>query len=127
MKREHFDQLVGRAVEELPAQFRKTLESVAFVIEDDPSDELLEELGLDPETETLLGYYDGVPISEQGDAFADADPEPVTDTIYIYRLPLLDICETEETLIEEIQKTIIHEVAHHFGFGEEDVDRLGFA
>ena len=71
MKRARFRDLARRAVDRLPAQFRNHLATVEFVIEDDPSPELLESLGMDPDEDTLLGFYDGVPrtLEEIGDEF----------------------------------------------------------
>jgi predicted Zn-dependent protease with MMP-like domain len=126
VRREHFDKLVRNAAESLPAAFKPFLENVEFVVEDRPSDELLASLGFDPREDTLLGFYDGVPLTERSD-ISFCDVEPVTDTIYIFRVPLCEMCGDDEQLVDEIQNTIIHEVAHHFGFDEDEIDELGFA
>ena len=126
MNRAKFEKVVKRAVDQLPAQFKPYLESVQFVVEDWPSDDLLESLGFDPDVDTLLGFYDGVPITDRSDGDFTT-PGFVADTIYVFREPLLEMCETEEDLIEEIQNPVIHEVAHHFGFDEDEIDRHGFA
>ena len=87
--------------------------------------ELLDQLGFDPDDDTLLGFYEGVPITERSDLAEFGGP--IADTIYIYQEPLEKMCATRAELEEEIRRTIVHEVAHHFGFDEDEIDRLGFA
>jgi predicted Zn-dependent protease with MMP-like domain len=123
MKRATFLTLARRAFERLPKQFRDHLEHVEFVVEDWPSRELLESLDLDPEEDTLLGFYDGVPVGER--SVTDA-PAPVTDTIYLYQGALEEACETEAELVEEIRVTLLHEIGHHFGLEDDEIEKLGY-
>ena len=123
MKRATFVTLARRAFERLPKQFRDHLEHVEFVVEDWPSRELLESLELDPEEDTLLGFYDGVPVGER--SVTDA-PAPVTDTIYLYQGALEEACETEAELVEEIRVTLLHEIGHHFGLEDDEIEKLGY-
>src|SRR5262245_52925939 len=99
MKRATFQTLARRAFDRLPKQFRDHLENVEFVIEDWPSEELLRSLDLDPEEDTLLGFYDGVPVGERSNT--NDLPEPVTDTIYLFQGALEEACESEAELVEE--------------------------
>jgi predicted Zn-dependent protease with MMP-like domain len=123
MKRATFTALARRAFERLPKQFRDHLEHVEFVIEDWPSAELLESLELDPEDDTLLGFYDGVPVGERSSMDG---PEPVTDTIYLFQGALEEACESEAELVEEIRVTLLHEIGHHFGLDDDEIEKLGY-
>jgi predicted Zn-dependent protease with MMP-like domain len=124
MKRATFQTLARRALDRLPKQFRAHLETVEFVIEDWPSEELLRSLDLDPEQDTLLGFYDGVPVGER--SHVNDLPEPVTDTIYLFQGALEEACETEAELVEEIRVTLLHEIGHHFGLEEDEIEKLGY-
>jgi predicted Zn-dependent protease with MMP-like domain len=124
MKRATFQTLARRAFDRLPKQFREHLEHVEFVIEDWPSRELLESLDLDPEKDTLLGFYDGVPVGERSSS--SGFPEPVTDTIYLFQGALEEACETETELVEEIRVTLLHEIGHHFGLDDHEIEKLGY-
>jgi predicted Zn-dependent protease with MMP-like domain len=124
MKRATFTALARRAFERLPKQFREHLDTVEFVIEDWPSPELLESLELDPEEDTLLGFYDGVPIGERSST-SDL-PEPVMDTIYLFQGPLEEACATDAELVNEIRVTLLHEIGHHFGMEDDAIEKLGY-
>ena len=71
----------------------------------------------------LLGLYDGVALTERDATCCPSCP----DRIFIYRGPLLDMCETEEELVEEVRITVVHEVAHHFGIDDDRLHDLGYA
>jgi predicted Zn-dependent protease with MMP-like domain len=117
LSRAEFERAVARALDGLPPHLAAYLENVAVVVEDEPTDEELRAVGLDPETETLFGLYQGVSLPERGAHYSLALP----DRIVIYRLPLLDQCETREELIREIRDTVIHEIGHYFGLDEADL------
>lgn len=115
--RAEFDWAVARALDSLPSEIAARLDNVAVVVEDEPTEEELREAGLDPETETLFGLYQGVSLPERGATYGLTLP----DRIVIYRRPLLAECETREELIREIRATVVHEVGHYFGLQEEDL------
>lgn len=117
MSRAEFERVVAGALDHLPVEIADLLENVAVVVEDEPSDDDLRDVGLDPETDTLFGLYQGVALPDRGGAYGDALP----DRIVIYRLPLLDACEHRAELVREIQDTVVHEVGHYFGLDEEDL------
>jgi predicted Zn-dependent protease with MMP-like domain len=117
MSREEFEKVVARSLDAIPAELGRRLENVALMVEDEPTGEDLEDLGLDPETETLFGQYIGTPLTEQG---AGPDGRP-PGCIVIYRLPLLEACADRAELVREIRDTVVHEVGHHFGLDEEDL------
>ncbi len=125
MKRARFEALVRKALAGLPAEVRGHLDSVEVVVLDHPSRELLLSLDMDPEEDTLLGFYDGVPITERFE-HQDATPIPVRDTIMIFQEPLEEMCESDDELLEEIRITVVHEVAHHLGLDDDRVDELGY-
>ena len=83
-----------------------------------------ESLDLDPEEDTLLGFYDGVPVGER--SHSSDLPEPVTDTIYLFQGALEEACESEAELVEEIRVTLLHEIGHHFGLDDDEIEKLGY-
>ncbi len=117
LSRAEFEWAVARALDGLPAEIAAHLENVAVVVEDEPTEEELREAGLDPETETLFGLYQGVSLLERGADYGLALP----DRIVIYRRPLLAECETREELIRKIRDTVVREIGHYFGLDEEDL------
>ena len=116
MSRDEFEKVVAKALDSLPEHVAVHLDNIAIVVEDEPTDEELREAGLDPETETLFGIYQGVALTER--SFSDS---PLPDRIVIYRRPLLDECQDRAELIREIQDTVVHEVGHFFGLDEDDL------
>ena len=116
MSREEFERVVAKALDGLPEEIAVHLDNIAVVVEEEPSDEDLLDAGLDPETETMFGVYQGVALTERS-VYDSALP----DRIVIYRRPLLDECRDRVELIREIQDTVVHEVGHFFGLGEEDL------
>ena len=120
MKRTRFEQLVDRAIEKLPPMFLEKMANVAVIVEDRPSAELLGRMEIPPE-DTLFGLYEGVPLTERG-----FEAPLMPDTIWIFQSPIEEACETEEEIEKEIQTTIAHEVAHFFGFDDEELDELGY-
>jgi predicted Zn-dependent protease with MMP-like domain len=116
MSREEFEKVVGHALDLVPEVLAAYLENIAVVVEDEPSDEDLEGLEL-LETETLFGLYQGTALTERGLRASGELP----DRIVIYRLPLLEACSDRAELVHEIRDTVIHEIGHYFGLGEEDL------
>lgn len=117
MRDEHFETWVENSITELPEWVREKLVNVAFLIEDEPSEELRAEEGLLPD-ETLFGHYVGVPLADRGD---DAPLFP--DTITIFKTPILETYTDEADIRACIRNTIWHEVAHYFGHDEEWVEQ----
>ena len=117
MSREDFERVVEEALADIPNHLADYIENVVVVVEDEPSEEDLLELGLDPEYDALFGLYQGVALPERGASYGNVLP----DRIVIYRLPLLEACGSRRELRREIRDTVVHEVGHYFGFGEEDL------
>ncbi|CAN5573132.1 metallopeptidase family protein [soil metagenome] len=113
MSEERFEELVAAAFAAIPEELVALLDNVALFIEDEPP---LDE----PE---LLGLYEGVPQTERGFSYAGNLP----DRILIFRNPILRICETEEDVVDEVEITVAHEIAHHFGIDDARLHQLGYA
>ncbi|MBI2201623.1 MAG: metallopeptidase family protein [Armatimonadetes bacterium] len=121
LSRRQFEALVLKALESIPDLIRERMQNVDVVIEDWPTDEQLVALGMAPD-ELLFGLYEGTPLIERG---ITVDPM-LPDKITIFQGPLEDACETDREIEEEIRKTVVHEVAHHFGIDEERLEELGY-
>jgi predicted Zn-dependent protease with MMP-like domain len=116
MGRDEFEALVKQALDELPEEFAALLNNVAVVVEDEPSPEDLESVGLDPEMDDLLGLYLGVPLTERDTYYAS-----LPDRVAIYRGPILRYCRSRREVVREVRDTVVHELGHHFGMEEEDM------
>jgi predicted Zn-dependent protease with MMP-like domain len=114
-----FEDLVGDALDSLPADIARRLDNVEVVVEDEPPEELLRDL---PAGDSLLGYYHGVPLTER-DFYDGALP----DKISIYRGPITRAYRTPDAIREEVRRTVIHELAHHFGIDDDRLDELGWS
>lgn len=108
---ERFEELVVEALDAIPEGLARRMENVAVTIVD---------RGADPD---LLGLYDGIPLTERDDYGGMVMP----DRISIYRLPIVEMCATEDEVVEQVRITVIHEVAHHFGIEDDRLDELGWA
>ena len=113
---------VARLVDRLPRQFREQLRNIEFVVEDRPTRELLLAEELDPETDTIYGLYQGIPLPER----SSLEPPLLPDKITIFAGPLLEDFPDLEELREEIRLTVLHEIAHYFGMDEEEIEDLGY-
>lgn len=122
MTRERFEELVREAIDALPEEFVRALDNVAIVVEDEPSAEILRSVGLDPRTDTLFGFYHGIPLPERGTEYSGALP----DRISLYYRPLRRACRSERALREEIYTTLVHEIGHYFGMDDEEIEALGY-
>lgn len=122
MTRARFQELVADAIEEIPEPFRSHLDSVAVVIEDEPSAEMMREMGMHPSRDTLFGLYEGTPLSERtGD-----DTLALPDRITIFYRPLVRAFRTPAAIRREIRKTMVHELAHFFGLEDDDIEAEGY-
>jgi predicted Zn-dependent protease with MMP-like domain len=112
-----FEMLVEEALAEIPAEFQEQMEHLVVLVEAAPEAELLERLDI-PDGATLLGLYQGVPLTKQG----IADGSPLPEQITIYREPIERYCHHDPDLIrEQISSTVFHEVAHHFGIDHDEM------
>ena len=115
-----FEKLVEDGLTLIPGEIRSRISNVQLVIEEEPSDELLDELGVPPD-ETLFGLYTGVPLTERSVEYS-----ALPDRIIIFRRPLLEELDNPLDIRREVARTVIHEVAHHFGIDEDRLTELGW-
>ncbi|MBM3940192.1 MAG: metallopeptidase family protein [SAR202 cluster bacterium] len=120
MKREQFEQLVVRALESLPPRIQAWMDNVDVLVEDWPSDDDLDEGDVE-EGDTLFGLYKGIPLTERGDGYNMVLP----DTITIYQGPLEEAFPTAGEIVEQVRITVAHEIAHHFGISDEQLEEWG--
>ena len=112
--------LATKALDGIPENLRRHLGGVAILVEEFPDEETRAGMGLESPFD-LLGLYHGVSLYQK--SFGDA-PEDV-DRIFLYRRPLLDLwCEGGDSLEDIVHNTIVHEIGHHFGFSDDDMERL---
>lgn len=100
---------MGDALDALPDAIAEMLDNVVIVVEDDSE-------------EDLLGLYEGIPLTER-DEYGGLE---LPDRITIFRLPLCDMCESEDELVEEVTITVVHELAHHLGIDDDRLHELGW-
>lgn len=122
MDREKFHTMVAEALDEIPDEFQPYLANLEVVVEDEPSAELLRALELDPRRDTLFGLYEGTPVTVRG----DHDGGVLPDRIVLFYRPLVHECRTPRALRREIRDTVIHELAHHFGFDDDAIEDEGY-
>ena len=112
MDRPRFEELVAHALDTIPVELARLVDNCVVLVEDQPPAE-------DP---TLLGLYEGVPLTERDSSYTMALPDRIT----IFRRPILALCDTEAEIVEEVRVTVVHEVAHHFGIADERLHELGY-
>ena len=115
-----FQRLVLKALEGIPSNFLARLDNVDVVVNDWPTREDLERTGLDDPHE-LFGLYHGIPLTER-----THDDMALPDRIAIYRRPLESACRTRLDIVEEIRRTVLHELAHHFGIGDAELEQTEY-
>jgi predicted Zn-dependent protease with MMP-like domain len=117
-----FKELVAEAMDELPPYIQQRLENVAVIVEERVTPERLQQLGYDP-AEELLGLYEGINRVDRAFGYNLTTPDRIT----LFWRPIVDEVGwgDREALRREVRKTIIHEVAHHFGIDDAELDRLG--
>ena len=108
-----FEELVADALDELPPELARLMDNVAIFVEDAA-----------PAGEDLLGLYEGIPLTERTTSYAGAI---LPDRISIYRRNILAVCDDEDDVRHEVQVTVVHEIAHHFGIDDERLHELGWA
>jgi predicted Zn-dependent protease with MMP-like domain len=120
MTRQQFERLVVEAVTLIPKHFRREMNNLALVVEDEPSLELLEDMEIEP-PDSLYGLYQGIPLPER--SWTDGNRLP--DKITIFQRPIEEDCEGDEDEIRAaIGETLIHEVGHYFGLSEEEIEEI---
>jgi len=119
VSKRRFGELVEQALAELPEQFAEFLEEVPVEVRDRPAPSQLRGVGRGG---TLLGLYVGRPRTERSVEDSGAMP----DVIYIFQEPIEQISLDQQELVEQVRTTVLHEIGHHFGLDEDDLERLGY-
>jgi len=118
LDRRRFQRLVDQALRSLPGDFKEQLQNLAVVVEDWPSRSLLRDLGV-PEDDLLFGLYEGLPLTEWG----RDDVLRIPDRIRIFQGPIEEVCTSDDEIVAEVRTTVLHEVGHHFGLSDEELER----
>jgi predicted Zn-dependent protease with MMP-like domain len=114
------DEIAREALATLPKHFRMLARDVVIHVEEFPDESVVEDMELETPFD-ILGLYQGVPIGEKS---VSSQPHDI-DRIFLYRRPLLDYwCDTGETLSHVIRHVLIHEIGHHFGLSDEEMERI---
>ncbi|MGM1064966.1 metallopeptidase family protein [Saccharothrix sp. Mg75] len=111
MSRQRFEELVGEALDLIPAEFASAMDNVVVLVED-----------RHPEEPGLLGLYHGIALPLRTTDYGGVLPDRIT----IYREALLDHCSSEDEVVDEVAVTVVHEVAHHFGIDDDKLHELGW-
>ncbi len=115
-----FEELAAAAWARLPAEFRELSRGVVIQVEDFPTDEVLRDLGIDSPFD-LMGLYHGVSVDKK----SVMDSMRVPDMVFLYRRPLLDYwAEGSESLGDLVTHVLVHEIGHHFGLSDADMERI---
>ncbi len=109
---DRFEELVSEALDTIPADLAAMLSNCVVLVEDD----------VPAGTPSLLGLYEGTPLTERGEWYSGVLPDRIT----IYRRPILRMCRDDQDVVDEVRITVIHEVAHHFGIDDDRLHELGW-
>jgi predicted Zn-dependent protease with MMP-like domain len=112
MSGERFEELVSEALDLVPADLTAAMSNVVVLVAD-----------RHPEHHGLLGLYEGVALTMRDTNYAGLLPDRIT----IFREPILAICSSEQEVMDEVAITVVHEIAHHFGIGDDRLHDLGWA
>ena len=120
MDRERFEHLVAKAVDSLPDEFRSRLENIDVVVAYQPTTRQLTKLER-KRGETLLGLYEGVPLTKRSEHYGLVVPDKIT----IFQKPIEAQCQNDAEIIAEVKQVVQHEIAHHFGISDARLRELG--
>jgi predicted Zn-dependent protease with MMP-like domain len=118
-----FGELVERAIDLLPERFGEFLEEVPVQIEWRPSRRMLRSVGLEDD-ELLFGLYQGANLMDRSEV--EGRGTPVPNHILIFQEDHELVAKNEQDLVEQVRKTVLHEIGHHFGMDEDDLEELGY-
>ena len=121
MTREEFEALVAEALTNLPSEILERMDNVAVTIAYWPSRAQLARAGVES-PHTLFGLYEGVPLTKRGAGYGMVPPDHIT----LFQGPLEAASRTLVAIREQVRRTVIHEVGHHFGISEQRLRELGW-
>ena len=119
LTRNAFEKAAEDALRRLPRRVRRNLENIDVVVEDQASEDLLEEMDIESPFD-LLGLYQGVPVQHRGFYYGNVLPDKIT----LFQIPIESICRTEEEIKEKVQEVVIHEIGHYFGLDDTRLREL---
>ncbi|UCE40621.1 MAG: metallopeptidase family protein [Candidatus Aminicenantes bacterium] len=119
MKKEKFEKLVEGALADLPREFKKLIDNLVVIVEEEAPPEVYRKTGSHPFSR-ILGTYHGVPYTHRGPYYGNIPPDVIT----IYQKPIEEVCSSEEMIKEQVQKTVLHEIWHYFGRTDKEIDEL---
>lgn len=119
VSRSAFERGVADALASIPRRFRAALHNLAIVVEDEPPQDLLDEMEIEP-PDTLLGLYQGTPLTERTWGYGNTLP----DRVFIFQRPHEREADDEDDLVVAIAETLIHEIGHYFGLSEEEIEAI---
>lgn len=129
MTDDEFEAVIEDALDLLPERFLAALENIGICMEDEPSEEQLGCLddgwGAASEAGDLLGLYEGLSLTERGAGYGEFAMD-LPDLITVFKGPHERGFDTREEVVEEVRKTVIHEIGHYFGLDEDQLDRMGY-
>ena len=120
MQKSRFRELVATAIQSIPDEFLRRMENVEIIERERPTEDELRSAGLDS-TDLLLGLYQGQPLTVRDSYYGNTLP----DRILIYQEPIEAICHNDDAIVRQVRKTVLHEIAHHFGIDDERLHELG--
>jgi predicted Zn-dependent protease with MMP-like domain len=116
-----FEQLVVDVLDSLPESLLNVISNVDVVIEPRPTREQLDDMGI--RRGSLYGLYEGIPLTMRDSGYSIVAPDKIT----IFQRTIEESCSSQEEVAHQVRTTVIHEVAHHFGIGEEKLEELGWS
>ena len=119
MKKENIEKLVEEALAEHPKEFKKLIDNLVVMVEQEAPPEVYRQTGAHPFSR-ILGTYHGIPYKHRGPYYGNIPP----DVIIIYQRPIQEICTTEEEIKKEVRKVVIHEIGHYFGFSDSEMKKI---
>lgn len=129
MSDDEFEAAIDEALDQLPPRFLKALDNVGIAMEDEPNEDQLDQAEYGTESVVsgeLLGLYEGIPLTERGEDYGEFGTA-LPDFITIFKGPHERSFDSREQIVDEIQKTVVHEIGHYFGMSEEQLDRVGLS
>ena len=120
LSRQRFERLVVEALDSIPPAIARRLVNVEVVVEAEPTRAQLREMDV-PGGETLLGLYQGVPLTERTSHYGLVLPDKIT----IFQRPIEELCDSEDEVRAEVAHTVVHEFAHFFGIGDDQLRQMG--
>jgi predicted Zn-dependent protease with MMP-like domain len=121
-RRHRFTTLVREALSDLPDPVQSMLSNVAVIVEDEPSSVHMGDMG-ESDDEELFGLYQGIPLSQRDSHYSLVTPDRIT----VFQGPLERAFRTRAEMREQVRVTVLHELAHHLGFEEDQLERMGLA